>query len=85
MTDKSIITIENVSCYEQDGTAYLKLEDVARGWASFRFRTRAASSTLLFVGRESSSILLKLASPTSGERRLHPREHLLPSGNEGEE
>ncbi len=31
MTDKSIITIENVSCYEQDGTAYLKLEDVARG------------------------------------------------------
>lgn len=31
MADKSIITIENVSCYEQDGTAYLKLEDVARG------------------------------------------------------
>lgn len=31
MTDKNIITIESVSCYEQDGTAYLKLEDVARG------------------------------------------------------
>lgn len=31
MTDKNIITIESVSCYEQNGTAYLKLEDVARG------------------------------------------------------
>ena len=31
MSSKSIVTIENVSCYEQDGTAYLRLEDVARG------------------------------------------------------
>lgn len=25
------ILISGVSCYEQDGTAYLRLEDVARG------------------------------------------------------
>ncbi len=31
MNSKSIITIGNVSCYEQDGTAYLRLDDVARG------------------------------------------------------
>ena len=26
-----IKTIEGINCYEQDGMAYLKLEDVARG------------------------------------------------------
>lgn len=33
MNDKNLtpILISGVSCYEQDGTAYLKLEDVARG------------------------------------------------------
>ena len=33
MNDKNLtpVLISSVSCYEQDGTAYLKLEDVARG------------------------------------------------------
>ena len=33
MNDKNLtpVLISGVSCYEQDGTAYLKLEDVARG------------------------------------------------------
>ena len=33
MTDKNMtpVLISGVSCYEQDGTAYLRLEDVARG------------------------------------------------------
>ena len=26
-----IVNLYGVSCYEQDGTAYLRLEDVARG------------------------------------------------------
>ena len=40
MSSKSIITIENVSCYEQDGTAYLKLEDVARGLGFTQSQTK---------------------------------------------
>ena len=33
MNDKNLtpVLISGVSCYEQDGTAYLRLEDVARG------------------------------------------------------
>lgn len=31
MDELQILTIDGVSCYEEDGTAYLKLEDVARG------------------------------------------------------
>ena len=33
MTNENLtpVLISGVSCYEQDGTAYLKLEDVARG------------------------------------------------------
>ena len=30
-TNLTPVLISGVSCYEQDGTAYLKLEDVARG------------------------------------------------------
>lgn len=40
MDELSILTIDGVSCYEEDGTAYLKLEDVARGLG---FTTIAAS------------------------------------------
>ena len=29
--DISPVLISGVACYEQDGTAYLRLEDVARG------------------------------------------------------
>lgn len=31
MGDTKIISIDGVECYEKDGTAYLKLETVARG------------------------------------------------------
>ena len=31
VTDNNVITIDGVECYEKDGTAYLKLEAVARG------------------------------------------------------
>lgn len=31
MDELQILTIDGVSCYEEDGTAYLKLENVARG------------------------------------------------------
>lgn len=40
MSSKSIVTIENVSCYEQDGTAYLRLEDVARGLGFTQSQTK---------------------------------------------
>ena len=40
MDELQILTIDGVSCYEEDGTAYLKLEDVARGLG---FTTIAAS------------------------------------------
>ena len=64
-----IINIGGVDCYEKDGTAYLKLETVARG--------------LGFTQQKNGTEYVKF--PTSGERRLHPRKPLLPSRYEGQE
>ena len=40
MNELKVINIQGIECYEKDGTAYLKLETVARGLG---FTTIAAS------------------------------------------
>lgn len=63
MNSKSIVTIENVSCYEQDGTAYLRLEDVARGLG---FTRTAASGNEVVMWSRVNNYLSDLGVHTCG-------------------
>ena len=69
MNDKNIITIESVSCYEQDGTAYLRLEDVARGLG---FTRTAASGNEVIRWERVDGYLRELGMPTCGHDDFIP-------------
>lgn len=64
MNDKNLtpVLISGVSCYEQDGTAYLKLEDVARGLG---FTTVAASGNEVIRWSTVHKYLTELGVATS--------------------
>lgn len=59
-----IKTIEGISCYEQDGTAYLKLEDVARGLG---FTQIAKSGNESVRWERVNKYLSEFGIPTSGD------------------
>lgn len=64
MNDKNLtpVLISGVSCYEQDGTAYLRLEDVARGLG---FMTVAASGNEVIRWNTVHKYLTELGVATS--------------------
>lgn len=60
----SPVLISGVSCYEQDGTAYLKLDDVARGLG---FTQTAKSGNEVIRWERVTKYLAELGIPTSGD------------------
>lgn len=65
MNELQIININGVDCYEKDGTAYLKLENVARGLG---FTTVATSGNEVVRWSRVEGYLEDLGFATSGER-----------------
>lgn len=63
-TNLTPVLISGVSCYEQDGTAYLKLEDVARGLG---FTQTAKSGNEVIRWERVTKYLAELGIPTSGD------------------
>lgn len=65
MTEENkIMTIEGIQCYEKNGTAYLKLETVARGLG---FTQKAASGNEVVRWERVHKYLAELGVPTSGD------------------
>ena len=62
--DLSPVLISGVSCYERDGTAYLRLEDVARGLG---FTQTAKSGNEVIRWERVTKYLAELGIPTSGD------------------
>jgi len=62
--ENNIITIKGIECYEKDGTAYLKLETVARGLG---FTQIAASGNEAVRWERVRKYLTELGVPTSGD------------------
>lgn len=65
----SPVLISGVSCYEQDGTAYLRLEDVARGLG---FTRTAASGNEVIRWERVDGYLRELGVPTCGHGDFIP-------------
>lgn len=63
------VLISGVSCYEQNGTAYLKLEDVARGLG---FTRTAASGNEVIRWKRVDGYLHELGVPTCGHEDYIP-------------
>lgn len=63
------VLISGVSCYEQDGTAYLRLEDVARGLG---FTRTAASGNEVIRWERVDGYLRELGVPTCGHGDFIP-------------
>lgn len=64
MKELEILNIQGVDCYEQDGVAYLKLENVARGLG---FIQTAASGNEVVRWERVKKYLAELGVPTSGD------------------
>lgn len=62
--DISPVLISGVACYERDGTAYLRLEDVARGLG---FTQTAKSGNEVIRWERVTKYLAELGIPTSGD------------------
>lgn len=67
MNELQIINIDGVECYERDGTAYLRLETVARGLGFTRI---AASGNEVVRWERVDGYLNDLGVPTSGHDGL---------------
>ena len=72
MAEQSILTFDGVHCYlEADGTAYLKLEDVARGLG---FTTVATSGNEVIRWSRVRKYLQELNTPTCGDTDYIPEQ-----------
>lgn len=69
MNELKIINIDGVECYEKDGTAYLKLETVARGLGFSRI---AASGNEVVRWERVEGYLKELGVPTCGHDDFIP-------------
>ena len=67
MTNIQVFNIQGVDCYEKDGTAFLKLETVARGLG---FTQIAASGNEVVRWERVRHYLEELNVPTSGDGKL---------------
>ena len=78
-----IMNICGVDCYEKDGTAYLKLESVARGLGFTQKQNKNGTEYTSIRWETVFRYLDEIVFPQqAGERRFHPRKHFLPSCNE---
>lgn len=64
MNELQIINVDGVECYEKDGTAYLKLETVARGLGF----TESKNGKEYVMWRRVDGYLTELCFGTSAER-----------------
>lgn len=69
MNELAILNINGVECFEKDGTAYLKLETVARGLG---FTRTAASGNEVIRWERVYGYLKELGVPTSGHEDSQP-------------
>lgn len=69
MNELQIINIDGVECYEKDGTAYLRLEAVARGLGFTRI---AASGNEVVRWETVRKYLIELGVPTSWHENSQP-------------
>lgn len=69
MNELQIINIDGVECYEKDGTAYLRLETVARGLGFTRI---AASGNEVVRWETVRKYLIELGVPTSWHENSQP-------------
>lgn len=69
MSELQILTIDGIDCYEKDGTAYLKLETVARGLGFARI---AASGNEVVRWERVERYLKDLGVPTCGHDDFIP-------------
>lgn len=74
MNELQIINIDGVECYEKDGTAYLRLETVARGLG---FTTVATSGNEVVRWARVDKYLSELNFATSGERPEYIPENIF--------
>lgn len=73
MNELQIINIDGVECYEKDGTAYLKLETVARGLGF----TETKSGKEYVMWRRVDGYLTELGFGTSAERPEYIPENIF--------
>lgn len=69
MQNNSIMNISGVECYEKDGTAYLKLENVARGLG---FTRTAESGNEVVRWERVNGYLREIGVPTCGHDDFIP-------------
>ena len=73
-----IINIQGIECYEKDGTAYLKLDTVARGLG---FTQIAASGNEVVRWERVRKYLSEFGIPTCGDADFIPENVFYPLGN----
>lgn len=65
-----VITISGVDCYEKDGTAYLKLEAVARGLGFTQTQEKNGTEYTSVRWERIEKYMEEIVSPTSGGRKV---------------
>ena len=82
MNNLSVINISGIDCYERDGTAYLKLDTVARGLGFTQEKGGVEYVRWETVDR----YLREIGFPSKlGKEEVYPRKHLLPPCHESQE
>lgn len=74
-----------VDCYEQNGVAYLRLENVARGLGFTQTQKKKGVEYISIRWETINRYLEDIGFPQqAGERRFYPRKHLLQTSNESQ-
>lgn len=80
-----VITIGGVDCYEKDGTAYLKLEAVARGLGFTTTQNVGGTEYVNVRWKRVEEYLEEIGFCHKWQKtRFHPRKYLLPPCNESQ-
>lgn len=80
-----VITISGVDCYEKDGTAYLKLEAVARGLGFTQTQEKNGTEYTSVRWERIEKYMEEIGFPPQvGEGKFHPRKYLLSPCNESQ-
>ena len=65
-----IMNIQGIECYEKDGTAYLKLDTVARGLGFIQTQNKNGSEYTSVRWERVEQYLGEIGSPTSGGKMI---------------
>lgn len=80
MNELQIINVDGVECYEKDGTAYLKLETVARGLGF----TESKNGKEYVMWRRVDGFNGIMFRHFCRKARIHSGKHILPSCHESQ-